>query len=162
MKPTSSKRSSFTGHIGVARCDITPPVGIFCRNWGAAKHDVAEGVHRPLTLTALTLQTVAQSKPLVLVDTDLGWWRSPITERAFRARVLPALELDQSNSLFCLSHTHSAPPLADPDPHWKGGELLPAYLQKVQQATIDAVSQALLSATQATLEWNTRSERAHV
>jgi len=62
------KHSGFTGRIGVAREDITPPVGIYCRNWGAAKHDAAEGVHRPLTLTALTLQPDRQTKPLVLVD----------------------------------------------------------------------------------------------
>jgi hypothetical protein len=45
-------------------------VGIYSRNWGAAKHDAADGVHRPLTLTALTLQINAQSKPLVLIDAD--------------------------------------------------------------------------------------------
>ena len=40
---------------GVARCDITPPVGIYHRMWGAALHDRATGVHRPLTATALCL-----------------------------------------------------------------------------------------------------------
>ena len=37
--------------FGVARRDVTPPVGIYSRSWGAATHDVAEGVHRPLTAT---------------------------------------------------------------------------------------------------------------
>ena len=55
---------SFNGLIGVGREDITPPVGIYARNWGAAKHDVAEGVHRPLTLTALTLQDGPEGSPL--------------------------------------------------------------------------------------------------
>ena len=113
MKPSNFAHPVFHGRIGVARADITPPVGIFCRNWGAAKHDQAEGVHRPLTLTALTLQADAQSKPLVLIDTDLGWWRSIATERAFRTRVLEALELDESQFLFALSHTHAAPPIAE-------------------------------------------------
>ena len=145
---------AFHGRIGVARQDITPPVGIFCRNWGAAKHDAAEGIHRPLTLTALTLQSDAESKPLVIVDTDLGWWRSIATERAFRARVLRALELEESRFLFCLSHTHSAPPLAEADPNWKGGDLLPAYLERVEQATVSGVKQALATAVPATLDWN--------
>jgi len=35
-------------HFGQARCDITPPVGIYHRMWGAALHDRAEGVHREL------------------------------------------------------------------------------------------------------------------
>ena len=34
--------------FGVARRDVTPPVGIYARSWGAATHEVAEGVHRPL------------------------------------------------------------------------------------------------------------------
>ena len=38
----------FRGLIGVARRDVTPPVGIYARMWGAAKHDQAEGVHKPL------------------------------------------------------------------------------------------------------------------
>lgn len=152
--PRSFAQSAFTGHIGVAREDITPPVGIFCRNWGAAKHDIAEGVHRPLTLTALTLQTDAQSKPFVLIDADLGWWRSIATEQAFRKKLIETLGIEPSQFIFGLSHTHSTPPLAEPDSQWKGGELLPGYLRKVQQATIDTTTKALRSATRATLEWN--------
>ena len=61
----------FAGRIGVARSDITPPAGIYCRNWGAATHDVAEGIHRPLTLTALAiLSTDAKDDPLVLIDAE--------------------------------------------------------------------------------------------
>src|SRR5688572_3017958 len=41
---------------GVARIDITPPVGIYHRMWGAAMHDRAEGVHKPLLATALWLE----------------------------------------------------------------------------------------------------------
>lgn len=155
MKTRNFRHASFTGLIGVARADITPPVGIFCRNWAAAKHDVAEGVHRPLTLTALTLQAKAQDKPLVLVDTDLGWWRSVTTERAFRRRVLDECGLEESRFLFALSHTHSAPPLADPNPNWKGGDLLADYQKKIERATLQTVRQALGAAIPATLEWHT-------
>src|SRR5512134_1499243 len=35
--------------IGLGRADITPPVGIYHRLWGAARHDRATGVHRPVT-----------------------------------------------------------------------------------------------------------------
>ena len=50
------KHSSFKGLIGIAQEDITPPVGIYSRNWGASKYDVAEGIHRPLMLTCITFQ----------------------------------------------------------------------------------------------------------
>ena len=35
-------------HFGLARVEITPPVGIYHRVWGAAKHERATGVHRAL------------------------------------------------------------------------------------------------------------------
>ena len=39
-----------TSHLrfGLARVDITPPVGIYHPLWGAARHHQATGVHRPL------------------------------------------------------------------------------------------------------------------
>src|SRR5687768_7664886 len=43
---------------GVARGDITPPVGMYHRMWGAATHDRSTGVHRPLTATVLALRPV--------------------------------------------------------------------------------------------------------
>src|ERR1019366_830995 len=57
------KHSSFSGLIGVAQEDITPPIGIYSRNWGASKYDVAEGLHRPIMLTCLTFQSSKQEKP---------------------------------------------------------------------------------------------------
>jgi hypothetical protein len=150
------KHSGFTGHIGVAREDITPPVGIYCRNWGAAKHDTAEGVHRPLTLTALTMQSDRQAKPLVLVDTDLiAWWADLSFERKFRHRVLEELDLDAPHYIFGCSHSHSVPPLCDPEPQWQGGELLPAYTEKVYTAVVQATRRALAGAQPAALEWHT-------
>ena len=39
--------------FGLAVRDITPPVGIYHRMWGAARHDRSAGVHRPLRATAM-------------------------------------------------------------------------------------------------------------
>src|SRR5258708_34267686 len=41
---------------GFARADITPPVGIYHRLWGAALHERSTGVHRPLTATAMWME----------------------------------------------------------------------------------------------------------
>jgi Neutral/alkaline non-lysosomal ceramidase, N-terminal len=152
--PSSFKHASFGGLIGIAQADITPPIGIYLRNWGAAKHDTADGVHRPLTLTALTLQLNTQSKPLVLIDLDASNWRSIAVEQELRQNVLEALGIDRSRLLIGLTHSHSAPALTEFDPAWEGGDLLHAHLQTVQQAAIDATRRALQSATQATLDWN--------
>ena len=48
--------------LGIARGDITPPIGIYHRMWGAARHDRSAGVHRPLTATAIVFQQ-ASSDP---------------------------------------------------------------------------------------------------
>src|SRR5947208_15230657 len=42
--------------VGIARGDVTPPIGIYHRMWGAAVHDRATGIHRPLTATLLYLR----------------------------------------------------------------------------------------------------------
>ena len=44
---------------GTARGDITPPVGIYHRMWGAAAHERATGVHRPLLADVLWLEPLA-------------------------------------------------------------------------------------------------------
>lgn len=147
--------SSMTGRIGVARGDITPPVGIYCRNWGAAKHDAAAGIHRPLTLTALTLQDRAGGLPLVFLDADLGWWANIAVERQFRRRLVTALGLPAERVIFAMSHTHSAPPLTTPEPQWQGGALLPAYVEQVFDTAVAAKDRALAAAAPATLEWHT-------
>src|SRR4051812_26996135 len=67
--------------IGVARRDVTPPAGIYHRLWGAATHERATGVHRPLTATALILGAYGQSagagteQAVVAVDHCLLWAR---------------------------------------------------------------------------------------
>ena len=151
------KHAGFAGWSGVARADITPPIGIYARNWGATKHDVAEGIHRPLSVTALAIcDNAAGENPVVLVDADLGWWRSVESERDFRRRLLDRLELGESRFLFALTHTHSAPPLTDQvEPDWKGGELLEPYREQVWEATVDAVKRAIDTIRPAVIEWQT-------
>ena len=39
-RPTDQVDMAGAVEIGVARRDITPPVGIYARQWGAAQHDV--------------------------------------------------------------------------------------------------------------------------
>src|SRR5688572_32892307 len=48
--------------VGIAQGDITPPVGIYHRMWGAAVHDQSEGIHRGLLATACVFQSAAASE----------------------------------------------------------------------------------------------------
>lgn len=153
--PIQFRHPGFHGRIGIARTDITPPVGIYARNWGAAKHDLAESVHRPLNLSVLTLQSLSGGDPLVYVDVDLGWWKTPQTSNTFLSRVREAVLLPESNLIFALSHTHSGPPLMEPEASLPGRDLVVAWMERLLQSTIDTIRQALDSTFEGTLEWET-------
>ena len=146
--------STWTGLVGAARADITPSVGIFCRNWGAAVHDTAQGIHRPLFLTAIAIQENPSELPLVLVDLDLGWWGSLTYERAFRQRITSSLGLPAERFLWCVTHTHAAPPLSQPEPQWPGGDILSAYLVTLEQVVIETARKAIAAVEPATIDWH--------
>ena len=145
--------AAFIGQVGLSRTDITPPVGIFCRNWGAATHDTAQGIHRPLFLTALAIRDAAGGEPLVLLDADLGWWANLSHERKFRGRACAALGLPEERLLSCVTHTHSAPPLCEPEPQWQGSDLLAAYLVRLERAMVETARAAITNLAPATIEW---------
>lgn len=143
----------FAGMIGVARMEITPPMGIFARNWGAAEHETAEGIHRPLTATALTFQTAPTTAPCVLIAVDLGWWRTGADEMSVRSVVLETLNLDPARLLVALSHTHAGPAICLEDRDRPGGHLIAPYLEHLRKAMVAAAQQALATAAPAVLTW---------
>jgi len=153
LRPPPFSLPEFAGRIGVAREDITPPVGIYARNWGAAKHDVAEGIHKPLTLTVLTLQEDERGAPLILAAADLGWWRTRSDEEYVRGPLLEELKLDPARVMINLSHTHAGPSLCREDRDRPGGHLIEPYLAKVRDALLKTARAALAGAVTATLTW---------
>ena len=87
---TAAEQTFSTTHcaFGVARRDVTPPVGIYSRSWGAATHDVAEGVHRPLTATAAVFSPLTgDGATLALVALDVGWFPYAPDELAIRTAI---------------------------------------------------------------------------
>ncbi len=146
--------SGFAGHIGVARRDITPPIGIYNRNWGAAAGEVATGIHRPLTLTALALmRDTSDAQPLVLLSLDLGWWRTREDEWGVRSAILDALGVAESQVLLHLTHTHAGPSICREDADRPGGHLVGPYLDHVKAMCVEAAREALQRAAPAALEW---------
>ena len=144
--------SVFTGKIGVAREDITPPVEIYSRSWGAAAHDIAESIHRPLTVTVLALQS-DNRPPLLLIAADLGWWKNAADEWFVRGPVLEALKLPPECLLISFSHTHAGPSLSLDDKEKPGGALIEPYLKTLRARIIQAAQSALASARPARLSW---------
>src|SRR6185295_14150666 len=135
--------------VGVRRCDITPPVGMYHRMWGAATHDRSTGIHRPLLATALALQSAeapAGEKPttqvLVSLDHCLLWTEEM---EVLRTSVARATRLELSSLHVTFSHTHAAGLLDPARAELPGGDLIAPYFARMQQTVIDAVVEALES-----------------
>ena len=153
---TTHRHSALRANIGLSRIDITPPIGIYSRNWGAALHDVAESIHRPLTLTALTIAPLQGSAPpLVLIDADLGWWKTPQAFHRVQAALLEAAQAPATRVAFALTHTHAGPPLMEPDDTLPGSHLIGPWMDRLIEGSCYAIRSALATASQAVLEWHT-------
>lgn len=117
---------------GVARCDITPPVGIYHRMWGAALHDRATGVHRPLTAT---LAWVAPLEPVagnaqIIVAVDHCILEGDEQHR-IRAAIEQATGVSARSIHVALSHTHGSGWMSRARSEFPGGELIGPYLDEV-------------------------------
>lgn len=143
----------FSGRIGAARRDITPPLGIYSRNWGAATRHTAEGVHRPMTATALAISADQQSPPLILVAIDLGWFKTPSDEWVIRGPLLEGLQIDPARVMICISHTHAGPSICLDDADKPGGALIEPYMRKLGTVLLEAAREAIAQARPALLDW---------
>ncbi|MCA8999434.1 MAG: alkaline ceramidase [Planctomycetaceae bacterium] len=150
--PPPRRQDSLAATFGVARSEITPPVGIYSRNWGAAKNDVATSVHRPLTLNVLAISQGDTS--LILIEADLGWWRPMSLFERFQSRLLKEFNLPADQLIFALTHTHASAPLMEPDPHLPGSELQEAWLESVYESAVATIRQALSDQFSGILDWH--------
>lgn len=140
--------------IGLARRDITPPVGIRAKNWGPADWERSEGAHRPFELTALAV-IAGDERPRLLLAVDGTWWRRVADEQGVRGAILSGLGLDPDQLMLSLSHTHAGAVLCAADAHLPGGELIPGYLEALSAAGVAAGREALDSAVPGLIEWTT-------
>lgn len=155
---------------GVARTDITAPVGVRAHNWGASRTEVATGVHRPLTATALAFYDeaapAAQVSPVhapapvgrgrwrFLLTLDLGWWRDAESFERLRDPLLTALGADADDLLLHLVHTHAGPSICDIGLDLPGAQLLDGYQTTLLDACVRACAQARDTAADAVITWS--------
>ncbi|MSP13550.1 MAG: hypothetical protein EXR62_11410 [Chloroflexi bacterium] len=111
---------------GVARCDITPPVGIAHGNWSAQVHERAEGVDLPLTCTVLAASD-GDGEEVLIAEWELlyppgGEWLAEIRQRVTSLTGVPGDHIRAS-----ATHTHAGPSLSTP---WfeAGAEMVAPYL----------------------------------
>ena len=144
--------------LGVARCDVTPPIGIYHRMWGAATHERATGVHRPLTATALVLQAhdlspkPATEQVVVAVDHCLLWAREM---DALLAAVSGQTGLAREQVSIAFSHTHAAGLMDLSRAHLPGGDLIPPYLDELAERMAGIIRAARQAVQTATLSYTT-------
>ncbi|MFK4788372.1 hypothetical protein [Microbacterium sp. ZW T5_56] len=149
----------WSGLAGVARSDITAPVGIRMRNWGYGDADISTGVHSPLTLTALAMApasgdaAAAPHEISLIITADLGWWRTTEDEQQVRRAILAATGLTDARLLLHLTHTHAGPSICREDVDLPGGELVPEYLDALAAAAARAAVAAIDDLGPADLVW---------
>jgi hypothetical protein len=141
---------------GVARGDITPPVGIYHRMWGAATHDRSTGVHRPLTATVLYLENPAGTTDAtdvrVLVALDhclLG--HAEMTDLLNRVAADAGIPGESIVVLF--SHTHGAGLMGLERQSLPGGDLIPGYLDELAKTVGRLAIEARETKTPATIAY---------
>ncbi len=116
----------------VARADITPPIGIYHRMWGAATHDRATGVHQPLWATLLRLEPLSgdTTQALLILALDHCILDQPDISMLQNA-VATAARIQPHQVLVTLSHTHAAGLMSRSRSPLPGGELIGPYLDSI-------------------------------
>lgn len=151
--PPPLRHANLSAMFGMARAEITPPAGIYARNWGAAKHDTASDFHRPLLLNVLSI--LNDQSRMVLVEADLGWWRPMSLFRRFQQRLLEEFKLTADQLIFALTHTHAAAPLIEQDANLPGSDLQTEWLERVYQVTAESIRKTISNSFSGTLDWHT-------
>lgn len=138
--PTPQSRCRFA----LAWCDITPPANIYHRMWGAAKHERATGVHRPLRATVTVFASLEGNERQILLALDhcvMG-----ATEHA--NLVTQAAEIGgvaKEEILVVFSHTHGAGLMGLDRANLPGGDLIPPYLQSLSEKAGALIRDAIAS-----------------
>lgn len=122
---------------GMSRGDITPPVGIYHRMWGAALHDRATGVHRPLEATILWLASARGNPADVQVLIGLDHCILDTQELiGIREGVAAATGITPKQVSVALSHTHGSGWMSRSRSHLPGGDLIGPYLDALKERLV--------------------------
>ena len=135
---------SFTSHLrfGVARADITPPVGIYHPMWGAARHHQATGVHRPLTGEAMAFAPLNGGDTMLRLELDhIGL--EALQKQELFAKVSQASGVAMESIIVTHSHSHSTGNTSPDRVLFPGGDLIAPYLQELYAKMAVAAQQAV-------------------
>lgn len=131
--------------IGISRRDITPPIGIYGRMWGASNHDKSEGIHKALYVTAMSIQADPTDMPALLLTVDAASLGDLDGREALwlRREITRSIEIADSHLMLACSHTHASPWFARSRSHLPGGNLIEKYLQDLAISMVEACREAI-------------------
>jgi hypothetical protein len=130
--------------FALAWCDITPPADIYHRMWGAAKHERATGVHRPLRATVAVFAPVDEAVGERQIVLALDHCVMGATEhRNLVAQAATMGGVPEEEILVVFSHTHGAGLMGLDRVSLPGGDLISGYLQTLGESAGKLVEQCL-------------------
>ena len=147
------RQHEFQGLFGIAVAEINPPAGMYSRTWGYSEHDVAEGIHRPLRASCLTISGLSENVNLTLLALDLMVWLSREDEEGIRLPLEEEFNLAPGTLITHLSHSHGAPftdPLLANAP---GGHLIKDYRKQILKTCRQLLSEAFENKRVSVLSW---------
>ena len=128
--------------FAIATSDITPPKDIYHRMWGAAKHERATGIHRPLRASAAIFAPLSgEQKQIVLALDHCVLGREEL--QTFLKRVSTASGVTASEMVVVFSHTHAAGLMSMERAELPGGDLIAPYLAQLAAVAAAIINEAL-------------------
>lgn len=154
MSTTRQPTPASAVRLGVARTDITPPVGIYHPMWGAARHHRATGIHMPLYADILYFAPPAgEGTPWVQAQLDMVGLGSRELHEGMRAAVAEGAGVAPSQVVLAYSHTHAGGLFSPDRVSLPGGEMILPYLDEVRGNLRAAAAEAAANAAEATLTY---------
>jgi hypothetical protein len=144
--------------IGMARREITPTESIYLAGHANKSRFSTKTLH-PLWVKAMAIEGAAGER-VVIVAADIFGIQRPQTDEVW-SRIKGKTGLDRAQVAINFSHCHALPilvgvlppaykALVEPPEHW---DVIERYTKRVQDAMVEAVSEALEKLQPATLEF---------
>ncbi len=142
--------------FAIEHADITPPVGLYHRMWGAATHDRSEGIHRPLRATVAqfgALGSPADQRQIVVALDHCVLGAAEM--QLLRQAVASGTEVSPERMQVICSHTHAAGLMSLDRSSLPGGDGIPAYLDHVGSVLVKLIQRTDSQLQTATLVYGT-------
>ena len=134
--------------------DITPPSDIYHRMWGAAKHEQATGIHRPLRATITLLAPLKGTERQFIIALDHCVMGRQEMDNLLYA-VSKGSGIPNEELIVVFSHTHAAGLMGLERSHFPGGDLIKPYLDSISLKIIDLVKEAIENIQTVTILYGT-------